>query len=76
MPNAHGTIIWASILEWFVVRCGSKNGYYTYMCSRVIGQGMCSRYVNQSNFNGQNDFGGGGGGFTRPFFEHENIFFG
>jgi hypothetical protein len=25
------------IIEWYIVRCGSKNGYQKHMCLKVIG---------------------------------------
>ena len=36
MPNSNIAIIWTPIPEWYVVRCGSKNGHQKDMCSKEI----------------------------------------
>ena len=38
IPDSNTTIIWTRIFEWYVVRCGSKNGYQKgIMCLKEIG---------------------------------------
>ena len=37
MPNSNIGIIWTPIFEWYVVRCGPKNGYHKDMYLKEIG---------------------------------------
>ena len=37
MPNSVTHLIWKPIFEWYVARCGSKNGYKKDMCLTEIG---------------------------------------
>lgn len=41
--NANVAIMWTPIIEWFIVRCGSKNGYQKDMCLKVIG--LCAHNI-------------------------------
>ena len=36
MPNSVTHLIWTPIFEWYVARCGSKNGYKKDMCLKEI----------------------------------------
>ena len=42
-PNANIAIMWTPIIEWYIVRCGSKNGYQKHMCLKVIG--LCDHNI-------------------------------
>ena len=37
VPNSNTTIIQTPILDWYVVKCGSKNRHQKDMCSKYIG---------------------------------------
>ena len=41
MLDSNISIIWTPIFEWYVVRCGSKNGQQIYICSKQIG--LCAQ---------------------------------
>ena len=41
MPKSNTTITWTPIFEWYVVRCGSKNGHHNIMCLQEIG--LCAQ---------------------------------
>ena len=57
MPISNIAIIWTTIFEWCVVRCGSKNGHQKDMFSNKIGFGA-QKYANHcgliSNRNWEN----------------------
>ena len=36
-PRMNKIIMWTPIFEWYVLRCGSKNGAYKYTCLKEIG---------------------------------------
>jgi hypothetical protein len=48
-------LIQTHVIEWYVVWCGSKNGYQKYMCLKKIG--VCSKYVNHFRLNSQHNWG-------------------
>jgi hypothetical protein len=39
VPKSNTTIFWTPILEWYVVKCGFKNGHQRDMCLKEI-QGL------------------------------------
>jgi hypothetical protein len=41
MPNLVSSLNWTPIVEWCVVKCGSKNGYPKDMCLEKIG--LCAQ---------------------------------
>ena len=40
VANSDTAIIWTPIFEWYVVRCGSKNGHQTDKCFEI---GLCTQ---------------------------------
>ena len=79
MSNLLIDLIPPPIFEWYVVMCGSNNGYHTSMCVNKDWI-ACLQYDNHSRFNKQCNGGGGGGGREGggpiwPFNEHESLCF-
>ena len=50
VPKSSTTIIWTLVVEWYMVRCGSKNGHQKDMGLEEI---VCSKYTNYSRFYSQ-----------------------
>lgn len=55
VPNSNKRIIWTSIFEYHVVRCGSNNGHQMNMSNRNWGN--CSKCAHYSWLNSHHDYG-------------------
>ena len=59
VPDINVAITWTLVFEWYVARCGSKNGHHKGMCFErnwIMG----SKYVHHSRFNSQHIWEGRG----------------
>ena len=54
MPNSVISVNLTPIFEWYVVRCGSKNGYQEDMCLEEIGL-RAQIIITISKFNSQHN---------------------
>ena len=53
-PQLKSGFHWTTIYNWYVVRCGCKNGYEKDTCSHDT---TCSKYANHSRLYNQHTFG-------------------
>ena len=55
VPSSNITTIWTPVFEWYVVRCGSKNGHQRLVFKRDWA--TCSKYLNYSRLSSQHVWG-------------------